>query len=513
MSNREWVLAVQRSSTGVQDGQNRFHPDIVLLADADSRYVLGCELVAPDEVAEAAVVLVRGALAAPRLGAPSRVRIASPELGEAVRGAVDVEVVIAKTPEASAIIAELDAHLTRAAPAAKDSYFDGGATADELAAFFVAAARLYRASPWAAIPSDECLAVDCAELGLRDGRLAVVGHMGQSFGFALYPDRAAFELASSIGELTPDVELPRMIMLDYAPRQDASKDEVAEIRRHRWAIAGPRAYPKTMFVERRDLARPLDARELAGMTAVIEALAELVEHTPDLARRWHDLPPARATSRGASVVAPAPPRHAIAHAPQEHALAARLRASVITARGDLDDARVDDYLAAIEEGLSRVADVEMDWGLMFAEAAATQLGKTLGELSPHDAREILFGFFPRKVSVAAAEAPAIVASVRAVLGFAARELGGYGPNRCLDGLRGDAVDVLASELADPANFGPAKQMMMEGIARGYDLSTEAGMAEWVAEVNRGVPQRTPSKATKPRKPTKPTKPTKKRKKR
>ena len=38
---------------------------------------------------------------------------------------------------------------------------------------------------------------------------------------------------------------------------------------------------------------------------------------------------------------------------------------------------------------------------------------------------------------------------------------------------------LARELADPSNFGTGKQLVMRGIAAGYDMSTEEGVAEFV----------------------------------
>src|SRR5439155_5286257 len=46
-------------------------------------------------------------------------------------------------------------------------------------------------------------------------------------------------------------------------------------------------------------------------------------------------------------------------------------------------------------------------------------------------------------------------------------------------------------MSNPANYGPAKAMIMAGRARGYDLSTEEGINEWMKvyqaeQVNRAM---------------------------
>ncbi len=328
--------------------------------------------------------------------------------------------------------------------------------------------------------------------------------MGQSFGFALYADRAAFEAVGDNVEDDPGAEIPPQIMFNYDARRDVGKARADEVRRHKWALAGPSAYPAAVRVEGRDRVFELDRDELVAITAVVETLATLVEETSELARRWNDLPPVRVVSVGeprVALVAPEPLEHEIAHEPHEPELAALLRAPLITAKGDLDDARCQSYLAAVEQAFERAPEsrgVAPTWAAMFAELAANFAGKTLGALAPDEVRELVFGYIPRSISVAADEAPAIVASIRALLAFAAREIGGYAPNRCLAQLPARSVEMLADELGNRANFGPAKQLIMQGIAAGYDMTSEAGVAAWVAAVNqsRKKPARKKKPATK-----------------
>ncbi|HEX4449441.1 MAG TPA: hypothetical protein VH143_01170 [Kofleriaceae bacterium] len=471
----------------VSEGREHYRPDVVVVVDARSHFVLATELAKPGKAPDVAAAVVRGALA--NTVAPARIRVATPELKDALDD-FDVDIVVGDTREANEVLAALETHLDRRTlENTEDSYLHGGVTARDLAPLFTAAARLYRAKPWAAIPADECLAVDCAALGIRDGRLTVVGQMGQSFGFALYPDRAAFE---AIGELAddPDGEIPPQIMFTFDARSDIGRQRADEVRRHKWALAGPSAYPSAVRIEGRDRVFELKRDELAAITAVADTLATLVEETSELARRWNDLPPVRVDSIGeprVTLVAPEPLVYEIAHEPHEAELAALLRAPLITAKGEIDDARCQSYLAAVEQAFERAPEsqgIEPTWAAMFTELAAQFAGKTLGQLSPDEVRELAFGYIPRKISVSVDEAPAIIASIRALLAFAAREIGGYAPNRCLAQLPARSVEMLADELGDSNNFGPAKQLIMQGIAAGYDMTSEAGVAAWVAAVNK-----------------------------
>nr|HEX4316976.1 hypothetical protein [Kofleriaceae bacterium] len=499
-ANSEWVLEIGTPNFEVADGDRRFAPEVVMLVDAASRYVFGCDLAAPDDAVAVAIALLRRTLAQHR---PERVRVSSQPLRDALAAALDVAIVVGSTAEARAALRELTAHLARTAPAPPDSYLDGVAP-DALVPFFAAAARLYRAQPWTAVPADDCLAVDCAALGVRDGRLAVVGHMRESYGFALYPDAAAF---AAIARLSGgrDGEVPPMIMVDYATRADVGKARADEVRRHGWELAGPTAYPQALRVMSRASSRPLDAPELAALAAVMDTLADLIERTPDLARRWDDLPAERAASADGAVVlvAPAPPRRIVAPAPSVAGLAERLSQPLVTARGELSDDRVADYLEALETAFASSPEargVEPGWALVFAEAAATRLGKTLATLAPDDARQLLFGFFPQQVSAIDDDAPAIVDSVRALLAFAARELGGFRANRALDAVSDhDAAEVLADEMAEPDNFGPAKRLILDGIAAGFDMTTDAGLAAWLDESNRRARAGAPKRPAAPKK--------------
>ncbi len=107
-------------------------------------------------------------------------------------------------------------------------------------------------------------------------------------------------------------------------------------------------------------------------------------------------------------------------------------------------------------------------------------------MSPGDVSEILFELFPRKVSASADEAPAIVRELQAFWLFLQREFQLENTAACLTVLDEKAAHKLKREMGDPANFGIAKSFVMMGLERGFDLSSEEGINEWMARYNAEI---------------------------
>ena len=475
----DWVVGIKQMRGEVSEG---YRPEVVVVLDADSRFVLATELAKPGQALVVAARVVGAALAkAPN---PARIRVANAKLRDALRAVGDVEIVVGKTTEANEVFTSLEQFLDRSSQPV-ETYLQEGIAAEALAPFFTAAARFFRAKPWTVTPIDECVAITCDALGIRDGRLVVVGQLEQNFGLSLYPDRAAYEqVTMHEGE---DVPFPPQLVLTFDTRAGIGKARADEVRRRRWALAGPSAYPHALRVDSRDEIYELNENELVAFTAVIDTVARLVEATPRLARCWIDSPPVRIEAAGVAIVAPAPLANEVPYDPHEPELASVLRTPLLD-----DDARRDRYLEAIKEAFERSPEakpIETTWANMFTELVVSVTGKTLAELGPDETRELLFGYVPRQVSVAANEAPAIVASVRALLGFVARELGGYGPNLALAQLVPASEEWLADELGNSDNFGMAKQLVMQAIEAGYDLENPADVAAYVASVNAKVPKK------------------------
>ncbi len=139
--------------------------------------------------------------------------------------------------------------------------------------------------------------------------------------------------------------------------------------------------------------------------------------------------------------------------------------------------------------------VDGGWFIMVIDFGINYLSVTPPRMTPSGLREILFEIFPRKVSTTADEAPDIIRELRGFWQFLQREFQLENAAACLQILDDRAARQLKKELSNPANFGIAKSFFMLGMERGFDMSTEEGMNEWMAiynaELATGVGPRIP----------------------
>jgi len=146
--------------------------------------------------------------------------------------------------------------------------------------------------------------------------------------------------------------------------------------------------------------------------------------------------------------------------------------------------------ALFDEGISPGwADTMMDYGFGY-------IGISPAQMTPDNLREVLFDLFPRKVSADPEEAPNIIHELQAFWKFLQREFQLENAAACLKVLDDKAVRILKEEMSNPANFGMAKSFVMMGKARGFDMTSEEGINEWMttynAEIAAGIGQRIPS---------------------
>jgi hypothetical protein len=259
------------------------------------------------------------------------------------------------------------------------------------------------------------------------------------------------------------------MMFSYDSRAEIGPILTREVARHRWEVAGPRAYPSVTYVDTDLVVRGLTRTELLAISAVIEALAELVSKEEGLADAWLGGEPVRTDKQrvptaigNVEVSFRAPLWLPIDDEPDPDALA---RASAA-------------FMERFETAPEATPE-HLGWVSSLLDYASSYYGKLVHEMSPAELDELLFEMIPRKVSVEPDHAPTIVAAVRALLGFAARELGAESAQRCLEALPSDASQRLARRLADPRNFGMAKSFVMAGMQAGFDMTSEAGFAAFL----------------------------------
>src|SRR5579884_794551 len=133
------------------------------------------------------------------------------------------------------------------------------------------------------------------------------------------------------------------------------------------------------------------------------------------------------------------------------------------------------------------------WSGVMLDYGMSYLGLTPPRMSSNDLLEILLDLFPRKVSAEADEAPAIISELQAFWHFLQREFHLENAAACLSVLNEKTARKLKREMSDPANFGIAKSFVMMGMERGFDMSSQEGVDEWMATYNaelaagRGTP--------------------------
>ena len=215
---------------------------------------------------------------------PRQMRVGDELLASEIRAAFGdrFDVRVAPTPEVDALFA----NLTRSLPGgdAPASYFGDGLVEERtVARMFRAAEMLYRAAPWKRAGSDQVLRLDIPELGVDGACVSIIGQLGESFGFIVFPSEVAFErflqaasdgpLPSQAGEV--DLGTP-VLSLDFERRADVPAAMRAEIARHGWSVAGPKAYPVVMRRDRDGIPAPVDDRDVRVATECAFAVASFV---------------------------------------------------------------------------------------------------------------------------------------------------------------------------------------------------------------------------------------------
>lgn len=497
----EWVGGIVTMPAYITGEGEPYRPEALFWIDADGM-MLGTAVERPGELLPAASECLQETIEHPMFGrphAPARLRVASPGLADALRaGHPGIEVVCAPTPELDALVAHLRAEMEEDDVAAP-SYLSSGVGPDAVASFFSAAADLYRALPWQAVPDDQSLfSVTSEALGLHAAALSVIGQMGQSYGLVLFSGLDDFEAyldAAEAVEQGAELALPPHISLNFERGAELADGQRKEVAQHGWEVADPNAYPWLMAVDAELVARPPSAREVTMFEAVARALTGVLAEKEALHAAWHGGEP---VSRTVSV-----PTHAgeieltlatpYVRAPVEYGPAHGVLAELFALARDGDEIDFDARRLLEDELLRRFADSPEAEGLpeLFASGlvmhyTADYLGESIATLDSSGLREVLFELFPRKVSIGAPDARAVVEEVRAFYGFLQREFGLEQADACLRVLGANAVSKLEAALSDSSNFGMAKSLVMAGREAGFEVDTPEGIEAWMRTV-QGMP--------------------------
>jgi hypothetical protein len=114
---------------------------------------------------------------------------------------------------------------------------------------------------------------------------------------------------------------------------------------------------------------------------------------------------------------------------------------------------------------------------MFLDYALRYVGADPAEMDPSDVREAL-DLVAQKVTGKPEDLDQVIPELEAFCDFATRA---FGLARAATWKREiqDQAGNFRRAVRDPGHWGMAKSMMMEGLARGYDFSTEEGINRWM----------------------------------
>lgn len=495
----EWVGGLVSHPSYVTGEGEPYRPEMLLWVIPGGP-VLGVSMGKPGELLAQAADHLRDTMAGSMVGsvpAPARVRVASQELARALESVADLrpEIVCAPTPELDEVLEAMREHLAGGEGGMR-SYLEGGLDADAVGSLFRAAAALFRASPWKVLPEDaSVLSVTIESLGVRDAALSVIGHLGESFGFIVFSsfdDLDDFSDAAEAVERGEPVTSPAHFALEFERGAEVSPALRREIADHGWEVAGADAYPLLVSIDDDLVVRPTTSHEVTITEAIARALTQVLVENAERPGAWTDAP---TFSHTLTVATHAGPVEITLRAPHddragvlEHLTASNLLENLAEledgdeidpdVRIELEDAIMDRFSRSPEaEGR-----VDIDLGRFVMTFAADHLGKTIASLDAEGLREILFEIVPRKVSIDASAAGAIIEATRALFGFLKRECGLVQADACLRVLGGDAARRLERELSDPRNFGMAKSLMMGGQEAGFDVSTKEGVEAWMRAI-------------------------------
>jgi hypothetical protein len=217
----------------------------------------------------------------PRL--PTHVRVATPELAEAVRAEFgsELRIEVAPTPEVEEFARLYDRQL--ADDAAPTSYLDDeGTTPDIVAAFFRASCRLAEHAPWQLLHTHEYFLVSVPSEGLEDAVLVVTGSDFPPPGFMLFPSYELFAAAmggddtgGATQAVAPGADEAGCLVVALASASGVSPLMESQVEEHGWEQVGEDVFPIVHRMLGDGGFRPISVHDYRLATAVCEALCEV----------------------------------------------------------------------------------------------------------------------------------------------------------------------------------------------------------------------------------------------
>ena len=262
-------------------GDDPYRPEMILWMEFPDGLIVGSQLIDPADPPVSFAKSLQETMGTPLFGPPrrpQRVRVADKTLAAEVRAvAPEIDLVVAPTPELHDVLEEMGTSMPGAEEIGPSYFEDGRISAALVEMLFWAAEQLYRVAPWRGADDSQVLRLDVPALGVEGACLSVIGALGESLGFIIFPSLVAYDRFIGAmdrmdeGRGPPDLGTS-MLSLNFDRGADLPPTMRREIAKHGWSVAGADAYPSVQHRDRDGVLRPLTDRDVRIVTACATSL-------------------------------------------------------------------------------------------------------------------------------------------------------------------------------------------------------------------------------------------------
>jgi hypothetical protein len=486
----EWVLG-RRSVPFEIEGPTRYRPDLVLLVEAASAFVIAFDVVHPEASADEVAAWVEG-----RLKPGVSLRVDDEQIAEALRARLgpDQPVRVGPVPELRAPLAALSRSMGRGGGSRREEpLWTDEASAEARRGFFDAAAQFERSAPWKAAGDGQVLRLDVPAMGWEGACASILGAAGEEFGLLLLrsvEDYVAF--ARLAGEPRRPAKRRRAIgipllsvNLDHPDAITGGKVLAKRARAHGWRPGPDGRLAYLLKVSPDSVAQPVTTDDYRLATASLEAVRVFVEKH----RRLFAEPPTERVEARFRIAMPTGDLEVRVTAPPDDLPWAWGEEEPIDGLRRLEnEAVLEAFLearrtsGASEEEVGHAREV-VDEALRFKAS----LGEPGDRWTADEVEEYLLRHYPARGSAPDEELERVPSGLDAFLEW----LGTLGKGRVV-ALRA-ARERLArcrerflSDARDPRRFGPAKTLLRAMVREGVDPTDSHAVDAFVAEFNLRV---------------------------
>lgn len=502
-SGTEWVGGILSIPGQINEEGSVFQP--VGLAWMDQHgLVVHFDVSHPDTVLDElphSLKTALGKLSSQGLAGPQRIRMDRADAIDVLQANFpQIQFQHGDTPELSEL---KDSMFNDLSPMGSDvTYLSSGASKQSISAMFGAAAKFYKASPWDAVPHDQCLiGVSIPSHNVHHAVISVIGQQQQSLGFLYFQSLFDYEqYLMTLDSIYRDIpaELPPYTALTFEPGNSIDDAQRKEISENQWKVANSKAYPDVFTPGSDRTRRPITQNDFALLEILCLSLPKLLRKV-NSKTAWHSQSESQCVE--VSVAALAGETNVEFHVPylfekvsKEAGQLSPLMAQLCAIGRAIDDvnwevfepvndALIDGYRQSKER--QQLGENPISISELLPILAANHMNATIATLQASELEEILYEILPRKVAVESSDAEDIIADVRAFYTYLKREHGLWLASSCLDVLQDDAKKTLAGALSDSNQHGMAKSLLSQAEAAGFNVQSADGLEQLMAAVNSG----------------------------